>query len=67
MKELNKKKAEEEKKAKVKELSSQQGIKIKTKIAQGPNPLSVKKKRRVDKYQQKGSGSEEKVKRKRIL
>lgn len=33
-----------QKKLKIKQLSSQQGIQIKTKVVKGPNPLSVKKK-----------------------
>jgi hypothetical protein len=35
----------EEKKKRIRELSSQAGIQIKTKIAKGPNPLSVKRKK----------------------
>jgi hypothetical protein len=35
----------QEKKKRIRELSSQAGIQIPTKIAKGPNPLSVKKKK----------------------
>ena len=49
-------------------MSSQQGIKVKTKVVKGPNPLSVKKKIRVNKHQKKGilNESEGEPKKKRI-
>lgn len=42
---LQKQQQQEEKKRKIRELSAQQGFKVRTKIAKGPNPLSVKKKK----------------------
>ena len=42
---LNKQKAEIEKKNMIKQLSSEKGIQLKTKIVKGPNPLSIKKKK----------------------
>jgi hypothetical protein len=42
--EYRQKQAAIEKKQKIRQLASERGIQLKTKIAKGPNPLSVKKK-----------------------
>ena len=61
---LKKQRAERDKKDRVRQLSSQQGIQVKTKVARGPNPLSVKKKQQ--KEQPKKPNEETAPKRKRI-
>lgn len=65
VKELTKQQALLNKKMKIKEISSQQGIQIKTKIAKGPNPLAAKKKK-TKTSEKTESNDQVKPKRKRI-